>query len=114
MSLTLVLVVGVVRWKWYEYLVKIHQNLWWCRMDGKYRLTAIAVVLHGEIEDALRALGGQSKGTRINISALTRECRNWLMPELQTKLAKIRALRSKVYHNGKHSRRLFEHDQPLF
>ena len=83
-------------------------------MDGKYRLTAIAVVLHGEIEDALRALGGQSKGTRINISALTRECRNWLMPELQTKLAKIRALRSKVYHNGSHSRRLFEQDQPLF
>ena len=82
-------------------------------MDGN-RLTVMAVVLHGEIEDALRALCGRSKGTRISFSALTHECRHWLTPELQTKLAKISAPRSEVYHNGSHSRSLFEQDQPLF
>ena len=80
-------------------------------MDGNRRTDFVAV-LFGGIEDALRALEGLGKETRISIRALAR---NWLKPELQAKLAG-----STTYGPGVKCCTLaatagtFEQNQPLF
>ena len=79
------------------------------RMAG-HRRTVLAVVLMGEIEDALRALGGRGMG----IYALADQCSHLLTPKLRRKLTHIRQLRNKAYHFGICSRELFDKDQSFF
>ena len=80
------------------------------RLAGHFR-TAETMVLIGEVEDALRALGPES---RTGMKGLTDECSHLLTPELQKELSHISRLRIDATHKGFHSRELFEKDECLF
>lgn len=79
-------------------------------MAGHFR-TAKTMVLIGEVEDALRALGAQS---RTGIKGLADECSHLLTPKLHAELLRISWLRVDATHKGFHSRELFEKGECLF
>ena len=80
------------------------------RLAGHFR-TAETMVLIGEVEDALRALGPES---RTGMKGLADECSHLLTPQLRKELSHISRLRIGATHKGFHSRELFEKDECLF
>ena len=69
-----------------------------------------AIVLLGEIENLLSDLGGTGQG----LGTLVRECSQWLPPKLRQELFNLNSERIRVFHDGMHTRNLYDQGLPLF